>query len=79
MKVLGKMTDLERELSAFASQRDFLKLVPLEAIPESYHWLRAATDDDIYFHVYRAYGMNVMTGSKVSDIWMQMLAELREG
>ena len=47
------MTEMERELSAFASQRDFLKLVPLEVIPERYHWLRAASDDDIYFYVYR--------------------------
>jgi hypothetical protein len=79
MKVIGKMTDMERELSAFSAQRDFLKLVPLEALPERYHWLRAATDDEIYFHVYRAYGMNVQSGSKVSDTWMAMLQALKTG
>jgi hypothetical protein len=79
MKVLGKMTEMERELSAVSSQRDFLRLVPLEAIPESYHWLRAATDDDIYLRVYAAYGMNPQKGSEVSDIWMVLLKVLQEG
>jgi len=79
LKVIGKMTEMERELSAFASQRDFLKLVPLEAIPERYHWLRAASDDDIYFYVYKTYGVGFEDGAKTSGIWMSMLKVLREG
>jgi len=79
MKVIGKMTEMERELSAFASQRDFLKLVPLEAIPERYHWLRAASDDDIYFYVYRIYGVGFEAAAEVSGIWMTLLKVMREG
>jgi hypothetical protein len=53
--------------------------VPLEAIPERCHWLRAASDDDIYLHVYTAYGMGFEDAAKVSGIWMSMLKVLREG
>ena len=41
--------------------------------------LRAASDDDIYFYVYKTYGIGFEDGAKVSGIWMSMLKVLREG
>jgi hypothetical protein len=79
MGILNKVTDFESEISAFASERDFLKLVPIEALTEDSRWLREASDGQIFLHVCEEYGIAAAEAAKPSDTWMLMLAELRKG
>ncbi|MEA2669791.1 MAG: hypothetical protein QOG45_11, partial [Chloroflexota bacterium] len=71
------LSDFEAEVSAFASERDFLNLLPKEAVPADYMWLREASDGQIYLHVCEVYEIPIPIAARPSDTYLMLLEELR--
>lgn len=52
---LKNMEVYEQEFQAFSAQRSFLRGLPIDAVPEDFHWLWAADHAAIERHVLEAY------------------------
>jgi hypothetical protein len=77
MGIFNTLSDFEAEVSAFASERDFLNLLPKEAVPANYMWLREASDGQIYLHVCEEYRIPATIAARPSDTYLMLLEELR--
>jgi hypothetical protein len=78
MELLDGFTKFEAELSAHASQREFMRLIPREAIPEQWRWLRDADDHVLHWAVAQTYKIpdEVVLGGR-SAMWRAMRKEVR--